>query len=195
MNKQNPEESLNKTAENTIENNELEQELGTNAEAETSENIEEAPEEINPLKSENAELRNKLVRLAAELENQRKRSAQQIAESRTYAVSNLAKDLTAVVDNFHLAIENTPAESLKDNQEFKQLFDGLNMTKAQLEKVLSQHGVQRFFPLGEQFDHNLHQVVSQIKSDEKSGTIVQVLQAGYMIGDRLLKAATVITAQ
>ena len=166
---------------------------------ETIDNVEEVLEEkgdlqadLEKIESEKKELNDKNLRLIAESENLRKRYEKQLADSHKYAVTNFAKDLMSVMDNLFRTLE-FPIEELMQNEEFKNLFAGIEMTKTDLVNVFKKHDIVRIMPnAGDEFDYNLHQAVSQIEDLEvKKGAIVNVIQAGYVMGDRLLRPAMV----
>ena len=137
----------------------------------------------------------KLLRMAAEMENLKRRNQQQIAELKKYAIQDFAKEVIGILENFYLIMENAPGEHIAQDEIFSKFFEGIAITKNDLTKVLEQSGVKRIYPEGEKFDHNFHQVVSQVDSDQESGTIIQVIQAGYVLNDRLLKEAMVVVAK
>ena len=167
-----------------------------------NESDQSSPEpEINPLETKIAELEenNKglndaLLRLAAELDNTRKRGREELEKASKYAVSNFAGDLVLVVENFYLAADNLPQEEIENLPTIKHFADAMLMTKKDLAKILEKYGIKRIYPLGEKFDHNYHEAISQVAAHEgeESGNIKQVVQAGYSIGDRLIKPALVV---
>lgn len=141
------------------------------------------------------DLKNKLLRLAAELENTRRRSDQQASDLKKYAISDFAKEVIGVLENFYLIMDNAPTEEISQNDAIKSFFEGVKITHNDLLKVFEKNGIKRISPLGEKFDHHTQQVVSQIDSDKESGTVIKVLQAGYILNDRLLKEAMVVVAK
>jgi molecular chaperone GrpE len=169
----------------------------------TIENVEVAVEEqkiveqkLAELESENTELKDKVLRIAADSENLRKRYEKQLEDSNKYAITNFAKDLMSVMDNLFRTLE-FPVQDLLENQEFNNIFKGIEMTKDDLVKVFKKYKIDRVAPeSGSDFDYNLHQAVSQIETAEfKQGKIVNLMQAGYMISDRLLRPAMVVVAK
>ena len=148
--------------------------------------------DLEKIEVEKKELNDKNLRLIAESENLRKRYEKQLADSHKYAVTNFAKDLMSVMDNLFRTLE-FPIEELMQNEEFKNLFAGIEMTKTDLVNVFKKYDIVRIMPnAGDEFDYNLHQAVSQIEDSEiKKGAIVNVIQAGYVMGDRLLRPAMV----
>ncbi len=151
---------------------------------------------ISLLEEENRNLNDRLLRLAAELDNTRKRNREEVDKANKYAVSNFAGDLVLVVENFYLASDNLPEEEINKSPLIKNFADAMVMTKKELTKTLEKYGIKRIYPSGEKFDHNYHEAVSQVavENDEEEGTIKQVIQAGYSIGERLIRPALVIVA-
>ena len=146
--------------------------------------------EITKLKEEISELNDRLLRNAAETENMRKRYEKQIEESKLYSISNFAKDLLSVLDNLSRALEHKPAEM---PPEIENIIKVVDMTLHEMINVLSKHKMIAISPsTGEKFDYNLHYAVTQVPSNEHpAGTVLQLVQNGYMIGERLLRPAAV----
>ncbi len=145
------------------------------------------------LKSENADLRDRLLRAAAEMDNIRKRAEREVKEAGQYAISRFAHDLLGVGDNMRRALETVSGESREaaDNVLIG-LLDGVEMTERELLKTLEKHGVTRVAPEGERFDPNYHQAMFEVPDmSVPSGTVVQVVQSGYKIGERCLRPAMV----
>lgn len=152
-------------------------------------------DEITELKNKNSELNDKILRLAAELENTRRRAKEDLEKSAKFAISNFATDLTTVTEHLFLACNHAPKEEIEKNPNFKNFADAVGMTKNELLKVLEKNKVKRIYPLNEKFDHNFHEAISQIESDAEEGTVVNVIQAGYSIADRLIRPALVTVAK
>jgi molecular chaperone GrpE len=148
------------------------------------------------LAREAAELRDKLLRTLAEMENLRRRTEREVAESRIYGVASFARDILAIADNMDRALQTLRAE-LRADAGVKALLDGVELTERELLKVLEKHGVRKFEPQPrEKFDPNLHQAMYEVQDPALSaGTVAQVVQAGYMIGDRMLRPALVAVAR
>lgn len=173
-------------------------ETGTAGAATEAEAAEQAPEEpvvdpIAALEAEKADLQDKLLRAIAEIDNVRKRAARETADARVFAIERFAGDLLSVSDNLSRAMEvlsNDEREALSEAG--KSLMGGIEMTQKELHTVLARHGVTAVDAApGASFDPNLHQAVSQIPSDQPSGTIAQCFQTGWKIGERTLRAAMV----
>ncbi len=135
------------------------------------------------------ELNDRILRMAAELENTRRRAEREKADAGRYAISGFARDLIGVLDNFERALSHA---SESDDASVGGLVDGLRMTEKELLATLARHGVTRVSPAGEKFDPNLHQAVAQVPhADIPAGHVVDVAQAGFTIGERVLRAAMV----
>ncbi|MGU3574313.1 nucleotide exchange factor GrpE [Brucellaceae bacterium C25G] len=152
-------------------------------------------EEINPfahLVDENAALKDQLLRMAADMENLRKRTQRDVADAKTYAVTNFARDMLAVSDNLRRALDAIPAESLIEDSGLKGLADGVDLTERTMLQALERHGVVKLNPEGQKFDPNFHQAMFEVPNpDVPNNTVVQVVQTGYAIGDRVLRPALV----
>ena len=152
---------------------------------------------VEALSKESAEYKDKLLRTLAEMENLRRRTEREIADTRLYAISAFARDIIAVADNMQRALGALDAELReKADAGTKALLDGVELTERELLKVLEKHGVKKFDPLGEKFDPNLHQAMYEIPDpSQPAGTVAQVVQPGYMIGERVLRPALVAVAK
>ena len=138
-----------------------------------------------------SELRDRLLRAMAELENTRKRAERDRVEANKYAVTGFARSILSVADNLRRAIESVPDDD-RENETIKTLLAGIEMTERELLKVFEQQGVKSINPLGEKFDHNFHQAMFEVESTgQPAGTIVQVMEPGYVIAERLLRPAMV----
>jgi len=151
------------------------------------------PEPSTALEREHAEMRDRLLRALAEMENLRKRTEREVADSRLYSVTSFARDLLVVADNMRRALEAvTPELRASAQSGAKALIDGVELTERELLKALEKNGVRQFTPLGEKFDPNLHQAMFEVPdATVPAGSVVQVVQPGYMIGDRVLRPALV----
>ncbi len=139
-----------------------------------------------------AAMKDQALRALAETENTRRRSERELADMSKYAVTGFARDLVSVLENLQRALDNIPEDLIAAQPAVGSLYTGVEMTLKELLGVFARQGIQRIDPMGEKFDHNLHQAVAQIESpDAEAGTVVQVLQAGYTIHDRLLRPAMV----
>lgn len=145
---------------------------------------------VDILKEEIADLNDRLLRSAAETENMRKRYEKQIVEAKAYAINNFAKDILSVADNLARALEFKPQEMSK---EVENILQGVEMTRQEMKNIFSKYKMNEISPgVGEKFDYNLHYAVTQVpNSEHPAGTILELVQTGYSIGDRLLRPATV----
>jgi molecular chaperone GrpE len=148
---------------------------------------------VETLSKENADYKDRLLRTLAEMENLRRRTEREIADSRAYGIQAFARDILAVADNMDRALGALDKELReKADAGTKALLDGVELTERELLKVLEKHGVKKFEPLGEKFDPNLHQAMYEVPDPSRpAGTIAQVVQPGYMIGERMLRPALV----
>jgi molecular chaperone GrpE len=145
------------------------------------------------LEREHAEMRDRLLRTLAEMENLRKRTEREVADSRLYGAASFARDVLGVADNMRRALE-TVAPELRDGAQssVKALIDGVELTERELLKALEKNGVRQFTPQGEKFDPNLHQAIFEVPdASVPAGSVVQVVQPGYMLGERVLRPALV----
>jgi molecular chaperone GrpE len=149
------------------------------------------------LEAERDDMRDKLLRTLADMENLRRRTEREIADARAYGVTNFARDMLNVADNVRRAIETVPADAAAEaGGAVKALLEGVELTERDLLKTLERHGVKRLEPQGERFDPNFHQAMFEVPNpDVPNGTVVQVVQAGYRIGERVLRPALVGVAK
>jgi molecular chaperone GrpE len=157
------------------------------------------PEQGSPeaLAKEAADARDRMLRTLAEMENLRKRTAREVSDARTYGISGFARDVLDIADNLQRALDAVPAEArAAADPGLKALIEGVELTERSLHNALEKNGVRRFDPAGEKFDPNVHQAMYEVPdSSVPPGTIAQVVQAGYMIGDRVLRPALVGVAK
>jgi molecular chaperone GrpE len=149
-------------------------------------------QEVIALAKENAELKDRVLRTLAEMENLRRRTEREVADSRTYAITSFARDLVGVADNIQRALDAVRDSGVALEGPAKALVDGVELTERELLKVLEKNGVRKFDPKGEKFDPNLHQAMFEVPDARvPSGSVVQVIQPGFAIGDRVLRPALV----
>lgn len=151
---------------------------------------------LDALQAQVNDLRDRLLRAVADADNTRKRAAREVKETREYAVTGFARDMLDIADNLERALgllgEDVRA-SLPDN--FKPLVEGVEMTQRRLMSTLERHGVKRVAPEpGDPLDPNLHQAAAQIPAEQPKGRIAHVMQPGYVIGERTLRAAMVVVS-
>lgn len=137
-------------------------------------------------------LKEQLLRALAETDNIRKRATREQDETRKYATTHFSRELLSVVDNLSRALESIPPEALTDAPLLKTIFEGVTMTQNELVNILERQGIQKIPSLNEPFNPEFHQAVMEAEGPtEKIGKVVQVLQEGYKIHDRLLRPAMV----
>ena len=157
------------------------------------------PEEgsVEALAKEAAESRDKMLRTLAEMENLRKRTAREVSDARTYGISGFARDVLDIADNLQRALDAVPAEAKASaDPGLKALIEGVELTERSLLNTLEKNGVRKFDPSGEKFDPNFQQAMYEVPDPSvPAGTIAQVIQSGYMIGDRVLRPALVGVAK
>jgi len=143
--------------------------------------------------AERDEFKDRLLRTLAEMENLRRRTEREVADARTYAVTNFARDMLNTADNIRRALESVPEDARAGAEgPFKGLIEGIDLTERDLGKTLERHGVKVVDPKGQRFDPNRHQAMFEVPNIEvPNGTVVQVVQTGYVIGDRTLRPALV----
>jgi molecular chaperone GrpE len=151
--------------------------------------------EAEALRDEVRSLNEKILRLAAELDNTRKRAERERADAGRYAITNFARDLLSVVDAFERAVATAPADkSAATVDGLWAIVEGVKLSEAGMLAVLERHGVKRLNPKGEKFDPNLHQAVAQAPGEAPAGFVLDVAQPGFVIGDRVLRAAMVVVS-
>jgi molecular chaperone GrpE len=154
-------------------------------------------EELANLKMEVADLKDRLLRALADAENTRRRADREKADTSQYAISRFARDILAVADNFARAIEACPADARESaSPQVKAVIEGVEATERQLLATLEQHGIKVIDTADGKFDPNFHQAIAEVAGNGKpAGSIVDVVQTGYRIGDRLLRPAMVTVAR
>ncbi len=160
------------------------------------EGAEVSPEErLTAVEAELTDTKDRLLRALAETENVRRRLQRERDDAQKYAVGTFARDLLSVIDNLHRALEAMPEAEVKD-QRTRGLRDGVAATERELAAAFERHGLRRVDPKGERFDHNFHQAIFEVeRPDVPAGTVVEVLQPGYLLHDRLLRPAMVGVAK
>jgi molecular chaperone GrpE len=166
---------------------------------ETAEPVNEVQPDIaeaNPEKALQMEveaLKDKLLRTLAEMENLRRRTEKEMADARTYAVANFAQDMLTVTDNLRRALDSFSEEARQAaDSAVKPMLEGVELTERDLLKTLERHHIRKIDPQGERFDPNLHQAMFEVEDPAlPAGTVTQVVQSGFVIGERLLRPALV----
>lgn len=154
-------------------------------------------EAVVRLVKENEELKDRALRLAAEMENLRRRTQRDVQDAKSYAIANFARDMLQVSDNLKRALDAIPAEAkAAGDAGFTALIEGVDMTERAMLAALERHGVKKLDPTGERFDPHFHQAMFEVPNPEvPANTVVQVVQTGYVIGERVLRPAMVGVAK
>ena len=161
---------------------------------------EETPEDAPPgddeeeedLEATVTELNDKLLRALAETENIRRRAERDKEDTSKYAISNFARDMLALSDNLHRAMDSVDAETRQNDAAVEQIMVGLEMTAREVNSTFERYGIKVIEAMGEKFDHNLHEALFEMDDASKpAGTVVQVVETGYVLKDRLLRPAKV----
>lgn len=155
------------------------------------------PDALELLKAENTELRDRYLRLAAEMDNLRRRTEREVKDAKSYSVAGFARDMLAVSDNLRRAIDAIPPEArAAADAGLMTLIEGVEMTERSMLSALERHGVRKLEPVGQKFDPNFHQAMFEVPNAEvPNNTVVQVVQAGFSIGERVLRPAMVGVAK
>jgi molecular chaperone GrpE len=149
-----------------------------------------APDPVAALEAERADLKDKLLRTLAEMENLRRRTEREVADAKAYAVTGFARDMLSVADNLRRALESFGTAAVEGPA--KTLAEGVDLTEREMLKTFEKHGVKKIEPLGEKFDPNLHQAMFEAPDPtQPKGHVVAVVQAGFSIGERVLRPALV----
>jgi molecular chaperone GrpE len=155
------------------------------------------PDPLDVLKAENLDLRDRFLRLAAEMDNLRRRTDRDVKDAKSYSVAGFARDMLAVSDNLRRALDAVPTELRAGaDATLTTLLEGVEMTERSMLSALERHGVRKIEAEGEKFDPHFHQAMFEIPNPTvPNNTVVQVVQAGFTIGDRVLRPAMVGVAK
>jgi molecular chaperone GrpE len=187
--------------EKTMQENQQNQLNQENKPESQNENIEisnaesELKNKIIELEQKISDQNDKFLRTLAELDNVRRRAREENDKTAKFAIANFAGDLVTVAENFFMASENAPKDEIEKNPAIKNYALAIEMTEKELLKVLEKNQVKRIYPINQDFDHNFHEAIANIESEAKEGSVVQVIQAGYSIADRLIRPALVGVAK
>jgi molecular chaperone GrpE len=162
-----------------------------------SEELKAGQAALDALMAENAELKDRTLRTIAEMENLRKRTEREIGDTRTYAIAGFARDMLAATDSLSRALVVLPPETRTTAEgPLKSLIEGIELTEREMQRLLAKHGVKPIEAQGQKFDPHKHQAMFEVPDpSQPEGTVVQVMQAGYAIGDRVLRPAMVGVAK
>ena len=148
---------------------------------------------LEALQKENADLKDRALRTLAEMENLRRRTEREVTDAKTYGVTSFARDMLTFADNLRRAIDAVPAEAREDaDPSVRSFIEGIELTERDFLSRLGRFGLKKMEPMGKKFDPNQHEVLFEVPDDSvASGTIMQVIEPGYTIGERVLRAAKV----
>jgi len=156
----------------------------------------EALQQIDVLNKDAAEAKDKMLRALADADNTRRRAERDRADTSKFAVTGFARDMLTVSDNLRRALNAIPADQRNNNEQLKTIYEGVEATERELLRVFERNSIVKVDPLGQKFDPNLHEVIFEIPSaDKEAGTVLQVVEPGYMIHERLLRPARVGVAK
>jgi molecular chaperone GrpE len=148
---------------------------------------------VEALNAENSQLKDRVLRTLAEMENLRRRTEREVADAKSYGVTSFARDMLTAVDNLARALEHLPAEArAAAGPQIQSMIEGVELTASDFESALGRHGVRKLDPKGQKFDPNFHQAIFEAPDETlPAGTVSQVVQSGWTIGDRVLRPAMV----
>ncbi len=151
---------------------------------------------VAELEQEVAKMKDQALRALAEAENARRRATKDREDASRFAVSGFARDLLAVSDNLRRALESVPEDVSGASDQFTNLLAGVEATERELLKIFEKHGIQKIAPMDEKFDPNFHEVMFEAPMpDKEAGTVIQVMEAGYILNGRLIRPARVGVAK
>ncbi len=158
--------------------------------------LQEALQQIRMLNQEVADMKDKMLRALADVDNTRRRSERDLKDTAKFAVTAFARDMLSVSDNLKRALEAIPSDQLESNEQLKTIYEGVEATERELMRSMAKNGITKIEPLDQKFDPNMHEVILEIPSFDKApGTVMQVVETGYMIHERLLRPARVAIAK
>lgn len=164
--------------------------------AETMNEIEAGDERLAKAEAAAAEAKDRVLRTLAEMENLRRRTEREIADAKSYAVASFARDMLTVADNLKRAIAAVPPEARNADPALSNLMDGVEATERGLEQTLTRYGVKSIEAKGQKFDPQKHQAMYEVElPDQPAGMVAEVVQGGYIIGERVLRPAMVAVSK
>jgi molecular chaperone GrpE len=187
MNKEDMKKNISSTAENQSKKSQKDFKKD-------SKSVDIKDKVIEDLKIKLKEAEEKLLRELAENENLRKRHEKEIQDNFKYAIKNFAYDLLPVTDNFQRAVNSVSKDEVEKNKVLKNLVLGLQAVEKEIHEIFDKNGVKQFDSMNQKFNPEIHQAVSKIISESPEGVIIEELQKGFNIGDRLLRSAMVIVS-
>ena len=179
-----------------FENNDKKQEINENPEAKSSQEVSDQKAKEISVEDKLKETENKLLRSLAEIENQRRRFEKEIKDAFEFGSFNFAKESLAILDNLHRAKEAIKSDTkLKENKDLDRFLENISIIEKDLISIFERNRIKKIDTKGKKFDPNLHQAMTEIEDDSETGSILQEIQAGYMLGDRLLRPSLVAVAK
>ncbi|MBS0384272.1 MAG: nucleotide exchange factor GrpE [Proteobacteria bacterium] len=163
-----------------------------NVQTEPATPMADAEGEASPFEAELAKARDELLRALAEVENTRRRADRQAADARAYAIDRFATDLLSVADTLSRALAAAPRDDVDEG--FRNLLTGVELTERAMLDAFARHGLKRVGTKGEAFDPKIHQAIAHVPSEHPANTVAEVMQPGYILGDRTLRAAMVVVS-
>ncbi|MDB3879947.1 nucleotide exchange factor GrpE [Alphaproteobacteria bacterium] len=152
----------------------------------------ETQDPLTAMIAERDQLKDQLLRALADTENMRRRSEREAANVRKYGHTPFARDLVGAIDNLARVVESAPEKLDQADETVKSLITGIELSWTEMQSIIEKHGIKRVEPLGEKFDYNLHQAMFEVPTnDQQSGMVLEVVQHGYVLHDRLLRPAMV----
>ncbi len=187
------EEKKNGTDENVVNLDDKIDEAAAEAFSDENEALDAEPDLEELLKKENADLKDRFLRLAADMDNLRRRTERDVKDAKAFSIAGFARDMLSVSDNLRRALDAISDEDkAADSSGLKALIEGVEMTERSMLTALEKHGVKKLEPEGQKFDPNFHQAMFEVPNTEvPNNTVLQVVQAGYTIGERVLRPAMV----
>ncbi len=175
-----------------VENKQSENSTDCETTEKNSIELERALDKIRRLEEELSDVKDKMLREAAEVENIRRRSQKEREDAKKFSIASFAKDLLDVSDNFSRALEAAPKNRDELDDHMKSLLEGIEATQRAMIKIFEKNGIKEISSIDEKFDPNLHEVMFEVPTpDKEDGTIIQILETGYTLNDRLLRPARV----
>ena len=180
-----------------FENNDKKQEINENPEAKSSQEVSDQKAKEISVEDKLKETENKLLRSLAEIENQRRRFEKEIKDAFEFGSFNFAKESLAILDNLHRAKEAIKSDTkLKENKDLDRFLENISIIEKDLISIFERNRIKKIETKGKKFDPNMHQAMTEIENDKsETGSILQEIQAGYMLGDRLLRPALVAVSK
>ena len=168
----------------------------TPAEAAPQSDAERDAAAVQALIAENASFKDRLLRTMAEMENLRRRTEKEVADAKVYGVTAFARDMLSFADNLRRSLDNVPKDVMEGDPALKTFVEGIELTERDFLSRLQRHGVRKLEPKGQKFDPNFHEALFEIPDESvPNGTVAQVMEDGFAIGERVLRPAKVAVSR